>query len=207
MKSFSQWTIDEVEKEFELIQDVDSEKLATWLSYAIETPESHHQKLQTLRTLNATEGYSWNEVELMMNFVGPLIDLIDYRSTSLKTFYTRTISAPVGNETLSGVVDFVLANGKRVPEKPIFFLHEYKKQYESKHDPLGQLVISMVAAQLINQDENPLYGVYIIGRYWHFVVLDGKEYADHPGLNGATEIHRIYQALQYVKKRIGELAG
>ena len=65
----------------------------------------------------------------------------------------------------------------------------------------------MVAAQLLSQDEQPIYGAYLLGRYWHFVVLDGKEYSVNSGLSAATHIIEIYQALIYVKKKVEELTS
>ena len=73
-------------------------------------------------------------------------------------------------------LNVITATGKRVPKHPYFFIHEYKKELESSSDPLGQLMIAMVAAQHLNQDGNPLYGAYVVGRSWNFVILDGKEY-------------------------------
>jgi hypothetical protein len=35
----------------------------------------------------------------------------------------------------------------------------------------------MLAAQAINQDQQPIYGVYVIGRLWYFAILHGREYA------------------------------
>lgn len=62
----------------------------------------------------------------------------------------------------------------------------------------------MVAAQKLNDDNNPIYGAYVLGRYWHFVLLDGDTYIVHPGLNAATpdDLHRIYGTLQHTKTLI-----
>jgi len=63
----------------------------------------------------------------------------------------------------------------------------------------------MIAAQILNKNEQPLYGAYIIGRYWHFVLLDGMEYAVHAGMNAVTdECFDIYQALRNTKRIIEE---
>jgi len=205
MKSFSQWTIEEVEDEFELTRQLNSAKLQIWLGGAEPIPDDHQKKLEALRERCDREGYSWNELELIIYFISPLLDLINFHSTTYKTFFTRTISAPYGKETLSGIVDCVVAGGTHSPRQPFFFLQEYKKEHDSPSDPLAQILVAMIAAQILNQNEQPLYGAYIIGRYWHFVLLDGKEYAVHAGMNAVTEeCFDIYQALRNTKRIIEE---
>jgi hypothetical protein len=44
---------------------------------------------------------------------------------------------------------------------------------------MGQLLISMVAAQKQNATKGfdyPLYGTYVVGRFWFFVTLEGNQY-------------------------------
>ncbi|MEM7362903.1 MAG: hypothetical protein AAF525_02675 [Pseudomonadota bacterium] len=207
MKSFSYWTVEEVVDEFDLIRRKDNQKFKQWLSHSEKIPEGTHKKLTMISDRIDDGGYTWNETELMMKLIGPLLEQVDYTSTPYETFFTRTISAPYGKETLSGIVDFVLAKGTFSPRQPLFFLHEYKKEHDSSNDPLGQLMISMVAAQLLNQNDQPIYGAYLLGRYWHFVLLDGKDYSVNLGLNAATNIIEVYQALIYVKRKVEELTS
>ncbi len=35
----------------------------------------------------------------------------------------------------------------------------------------------MVVAQHLNKREHPIYGSYILGRFWHFVILDQQQYS------------------------------
>jgi hypothetical protein len=57
-------------------------------------------------------------------------------------------------------------------------MQEHKSETGPNGDPLGQLLIEMVAAQAMNKEpEQALYGCYIIGRNWFFVVLQEKDYA------------------------------
>ncbi len=64
-------------------------------------------------------------------------------------------------------------------------VQDSQKEQEPPNDPLGQLMIAMIAAQLINNDKNPVYGAYVIGRHWYFVVLEGLNYAVSVGHNAA----------------------
>ena len=85
-------------------------------------------------------------------------------------------------------------------------MHEYKKEPPHKDDPRGQLLIAMVAAQLLNQDENPLYGAYVVGRMWYFVVLEGKSYTVHRGFNASSqEIGQILGVLKNIRSIIERL--
>jgi hypothetical protein len=54
----------------------------------------------------------------------------------------------------------MLASGSYEPESPYFFIHEYKRMKQSEADPLGQLLIAMIAARTINADEKPIYGCH-----------------------------------------------
>jgi len=101
----------------------------------------------------------------------------------------------------------MVATGKSRPKEPFFFLHEYKPQHPSKkNDPLGQLLIAMVAAQAKNDNQHPIYGALVEGRIWYFVVLQGTEYSVSSGSNAATnDIFQIYAILCKVKDYINEI--
>ncbi|MDM8549778.1 hypothetical protein QUF72_06865 [Desulfobacterales bacterium HSG2] len=68
-------------------------------------------------------------------------------------------------------------------------------------------MIAMIAAQKLNNDGNPLYGAYVMGRYWHFVVLDGLEYALSLGHNAVKkdELGEIFTILKETKRIIENL--
>ncbi len=113
-----------------------------------------------------------------MLFIGPLLHLVGYQHEKYRPFIGRTLSVKIGEVMLSGIVDFMLATGQQHPKQPYFCLHEYKKVRGRSNDPLGQLLIAMVCAQAKNVNpQHPIYGLFIEGRFWYFVVLLGKEYA------------------------------
>jgi hypothetical protein len=41
---------------------------------------------------------------------------------------------------------------------------------------MAQLLEAMLLAQEKNQNGKPIYGAEIIGQYWKFVILQGREY-------------------------------
>lgn len=54
---------------------------------------------------------------------------------------------------------------------------QYKPQTGVKNDPQGQLLAAMLVAYHENTPSSPVFGLYVIGRHWFFVVLDGLQYA------------------------------
>jgi hypothetical protein len=99
----------------------------------------------------------------------------------------------------------MIATGQEDPLRPYFFIHEYKP---SKHadEPLGQVLSAMVAAQALNNDEQPLFGCIVIGNTWQFLVLEDKTYSLGQTYD-ATQKHEllgIYSALGQAKVYIEE---
>jgi len=206
MKSFSQWTIDEVEKEFHLQLQRQSEVLDAWLQAPVDSLATPTATLEALRNHLIDHVYSWNETELKIKFIGPLLSLVNFDEEKYQSFFERPIVAPYHNDTLSGDVDFLVATGTRVPEQPYFFLHEHKKEADSSGDPLGQLLVAMVAAQILNQQAHPIYGAYVMGRLWIFVVLYGNSYAVSLAYDATKEaIYDIFRILTKTKAIITEL--
>jgi hypothetical protein len=202
MKSFSKWTIEDVEETFNLVLDKHLEELKVWMKPAMLLSEEELE-LKPLCEKLVDHVWDWNEEELKVYFIIPLLNLVNFEQERYKPFLDRELSMTYNDEKIAGRVDFVVAYGKRSPKQPFFFLHEYKKEHDSSDDPLGQLMIAMVTAQHLNNDEHPVYGVYVMGRYWHFVVLDGQNYAIHTGLNATNkEIRVILNVLKNTKEII-----
>jgi len=209
MKTFSKWKIGEVEEEFQVREIIKSKLLHEWMCHQTTPSEFEQIQLQHLATLLQEGVYHWNEHELSMKFIGPLLTMVNFDQPNYHSFMQRELSAPYKNETLSGLVDMVVAQGRRDPKKPYFFIHEYKKDQDPSGDPLAQLLVTMIAAQLLNQDDQPIYGGYVMGRMWYFAVLDGKEYSVHPGLNAimADDITEIFGVLKNAKAIIDRMVA
>ncbi|MEM7532952.1 MAG: hypothetical protein AAF639_12305 [Chloroflexota bacterium] len=199
MKSFSSWSIEEVEEEFDIYPEDESTLLDEWIDVTCEHSEFELSWLEYIRAPLEKRSYIWNEQELIANFIAPLLRLVNFEQTAYRGFLVRELSISYKNEKLSGEVDFMVAQGRHSPKRYYFFLHEYKRETEYK-DPLGQLMVAMVVAQILNQDEQPLYGAYVIGRMWFFVVLEGKAYTVHRGFNAATdEVKQILCVLKEMR--------
>ncbi len=204
MKSFETWLFDEVEIAFEITRNKHSQILQQWLSSKIIINEIDNIIINKLKDKLIDNVDAWNEDELKMQFIAPFLNVVNLSSDKYKPFSQRSLTLKTDKTETSGLVDFMIATGKSRPKEPFFFLHEYKQQHPSKkNDPLGQLLIAMVAAQIKNTHLHPIYGVLVEGRAWYFVVLHEKEYAVSKIFDACEDdIFQIYAILCMVKDYI-----
>ncbi|MDX2301347.1 MAG: hypothetical protein NW226_01050, partial [Microscillaceae bacterium] len=56
----------------------------------------------------------------------------------------------------------------------------------------------------INENKKPIYGLYIVGLIWNFMVLNGQEYCISKSFNAEDEeileIFRMLKALKHIIK-------
>jgi hypothetical protein len=59
----------------------------------------------------------------------------------------------------------------------------------------------MLAAQHLNNNQQIIYGAYLIGSNWHFLLLDGKQYAISEALliTRPAELRQILIMLRQLK--------
>ena len=161
------------------------------------------------RFVRAYDGY--NEDELKMQFIAPLLSIVNFnRLSDYRLFSQRKIEAIVPlldgtKNLLTGRVEAMVALGIQVPSHPYFFIHEYKPLNKTTpSDPLGQVLAAMIVAQITNKDEQPIYGLYVRGEDWHFVVLQGKEYAQSKAYKATelADLNAILAALFWLKSHI-----
>lgn len=203
MRGFGTFTFDVVEKIFNLTEKKESLLLSEWLHASFNADEYTVHQLNKLKNHLADKAKIWNEDELKMFFIGPLIEEANLTSKEFQPFTQRLFSAIVEGEEIGGRVDFLIAKGRRLPELPYFCIHEYKQEPDKEGDPLGQVLVAMAVAQLNNKDGNPILGAYVVGRIWFFVVLEDKEYTLSNAYNAADDdIFQIFAILQKSKEII-----
>ena len=206
MKPFSKWTIAEVEEQFNLNFCKEHKLLNQWLKNTVEFSSAEENLLQELRNTLTDHVWDWNEGELKGKFIFPLLMAVNFDNENYQSFIEREIAVEMENDRLSGTVDFFVATGRRYPKHPYFFIHEFKKEHDSSGDPFGQLLVTMVAAQKLNNDGKPVYGCYVMGRLWFFVVLEGQDYAASLAYDATKdEIKEIFVFLKKMKQIIAEL--
>jgi hypothetical protein len=213
MKSFENWTIDDLYYEFGIDKENTMPELAHWLNYTADNSAEENIAIAKLYDRIVYNIDGWNEDELKSFFIIPLVDVVHFeRIKAYKSFTQRTIEGKIKNlkgvlMSLRGRVEFLVARGIQIPREPFFFLHEYKPQKGTNNDPHGQLLSAMLVAQAQNNDfDTPLYGIVVIGRNWFFVVLRGTIYAMSDTLVATNRAHlaQIVTRLKFVKNSIEE---
>ena len=64
----------------------------------------------------------------------------------------------------------------------------------------------MLVAQKLNDHKFPIYGCYVIGRNWYFMILQGKEYAISNDFSCVDdEVYDIYKILKNLNTQIEKL--
>lgn len=176
MKSFKHWTRQDIADTFGLEVKSSCDDLDNWLNVDKTVSEAEHKELLRLQTKLKQNVDVWNEQELIIKFIALLIDKVDYDNEYYKAFANRKLKGAIDGEEVSGEVDLMIASGQFEPKHPYFCLHEYKKEKGTDNDPLGQLIIAMMTAQALNDNQYPIYGAYVMGRNWFFLTLQDKKY-------------------------------
>lgn len=205
--NFSEWTLDKIDDAFGTVQVDNIPELDELLAFEYEFSDYERRYLTTLADKYLHfGGDDWNEVELENKFISPLIVFADIDNKKFAYFLERELSGVVGEYELTGKIDGMIASGYRNPRKPFFCLKKYKRQTDPNGDPRGQAVIAMIVGQHHNADNKPVYGCYIVGKSWHFMVLKGKEYAISNVFVGSdNEIFDIYRILKGLRVHIERL--
>lgn len=193
-KSFQTWEYEDVESYFQLKRVKNLPSLINWQSATVDVKDDIKTFLSVIQERLIDNADAWNEDEFKMFFIAPLLSQMPLEIDDFKPFTQRTLSAkfPELDLEVSGKVEFVIARGKQRPKQPYFFLHEYKQERRRENDPLGQLLISMIAARQNNEKKTPLFGCYVVGRDWFFVVLEEQTYSVSLACD-ATKNHELYQ--------------
>ena len=205
VKSFERWEFEELQITFGLKRLKSMPILEQWLANETEFTAVEKQELERLQNKLQDNAEVWNEDELKFFFLSHLIDLVGYESPYYKAFTQRKLSATIGNIELTGVVDYMIATGIQNPRQPFFFIHEYKQERKREADPLGQVLSEMLAAQAKNEYRYPIFGSYVVGRFWFFVVLAENQYSVSLAYDSTKDdIFKIVSILRKVKDYIEE---
>ena len=152
-----------------------------------------------LEALDNIEG--WNEEDLKMNFIAFIIAISGLKSNEkFRSLYEKTVQATVEGHFLKTKTDFMIAKGVLDFAKvPYFHFQVYKKQKDPNGDPLAQLIEAFLIAQEKNKNGKPMYGAYIVGRFWFFVTMEGKDYCVSNAYN-STEEKSLIQIIAILRK-------
>ncbi len=204
-KDFRECKLSWLELTFGLDQMENSPILDNWLSEKVEITDLEKQILLRLQGVLKFNFRDWYERELDSFFIGPMMGLVNFSSKKSNLFSDRIVDATFEDWRLYGKPDSFLASGRREPEIPFFAFQEYKKMTDPDGDPAGQALAAMLAGQVLNNNDLPMYGCHVIGADWYFMVLQGKEYAMSRNYSALTsEIFEIFGILHTLKAIVAE---
>ena len=201
------YDIDQVLGYFGLQAGVDCQILKKWLSVKVPDDYQLPELLEEQRKRLVIEGDVWNEEELKMHFLSFVFAFARFEvPQKIKLFYERSLSANINNEPFLVICDALLASpyGINTPKNPYFFLQEFKKEKKTVNDAEGQMLLAMLIAQELNQNDEPIYGCYLQGKIWRFTTLKGKKYCFSQPYNAdrPNELAQILHILQELKNLI-----
>ncbi len=204
--NFSECTLELLDETFHLKQVFQDDVLQNWLSKDTEITQLEKQVLELYQNRIKIYGHDWNEFELRQQFIGPIFTLVDFTSQRYGLFAERSFGGVIDKIELSGNPDGMIASGFRSPKQPYFCFNEYKKTLEQKGDPAGQCLAPMLIAQEMNNHKHKIYGCYVVGAAWYFMILQGKEYTISTFYNATDDdIFEIFRILKILKQIIMDL--
>jgi hypothetical protein len=206
--AFRHCTLTLLDRNFGLRRVFASQALDDWLHNRPSLSEIEQLILKNFQDLLILNSDAWNEQELSLNFIGPVFALAHFSDPYHFNFFAqrtiRTIVAGLHDEfDLGGEPDGIIATGYREPEVPLFAFTEYKRELDPTGDPAGQTLAAMLVGQTLNEQPYPLYGCYIIGQHWRFLVLEGKHYTLSEDYSALTnDLFAIFAILKSLKQII-----
>jgi hypothetical protein len=180
MEKLNHYSIEEVIDTYQIVKVKNCQVLQKWLNVLPEKLNDYEFNLlnQLAQEMDESQ-YAWNEEELKMNFIAPILRIANINQKGLiGTFFERKIKGVVMNIAISVICDCLVATPKLSgnPNLPYFFLQEFKRSKGDSHDPEGQMLAAMIVAQNQNHDAKPIYGSWIQGRFWYFTTLINQDY-------------------------------
>ena len=151
----------------------------------------------------------YNEEDLKVKFIAPLLNRIDFRDLTkeIRDFYEEKITYATDTFILTGTTDFLIATGLEYSEKPYFFIQEFKRGKEGSY-PEPQLLAELIAGIELS-GWTRMKGAYIVGAIWNFVIVEKA--AEHTyrffvsvnfDSTKLEDLKKIYKNLLVVKNEI-----
>ena len=145
MEKLNHYSIEEVIDTYQIIRTKKCQVLNEWLSNTVADLKDHEVELLKALPLELEDAqYAWNEEELKMYFIAPLIRIANINQKGVvRTFFERKLKGIVENITISVTCDCMVATPKLSgnPDVPYFFLQVAPSRPSSKgvlRDPKGK---------------------------------------------------------------------
>lgn len=200
----------DLKKLFEIKRVFDKSIFNLWFKNNIILNKKELKFLKEL--LEKEENYIkiYKEEDLKIKFITPILNKVNFRTEELRDFYEEKLFYEAENFIFNGTTDFLISKGLKFPEKPYFFIQEFKKNAEHS-DPEPQLLAELIAGIELN-DWKIIKGAYIIGAIWNFVILEklgenNYQYFISQNFDSSKfeDLKGIYKNLLFVKEEIIEM--
>ena len=192
MKSFSQITPIDLSSEFgvaivgdSFLPSIEPVAVPSWLSHVI---DSNKKKLTTMR----------NEKSISEALIAPMLMAVQEINQDRITIFS---GEPLITDELSGVCDFLITRDTRAldPQGGYFILVEAKKNDLLSGIP--QCVAEMYAAQILNKNNDTVYGCVSTGLEWIFIKLENKVATTHLNVYTISEVDKILGVFGWIINR------
>jgi len=211
-KAFSSITIDDL-RELDIIdRNMSDDIFNSWFDNDIEIDSDIDIFLEKLLDKYGKILKSYNEYTLIVKFIGLILEKVDFMNKELKIsdFYHSPLSFKNDKINFNGYCDFYVAKGLQYPEKPYFFIQEYKPS-QGGGDPEPQIVAELISAIELN-NWKIIKGAYVIGAIWNFVILEKLEKDKYQYFvskdflsTNIEDLKSIFRNLLFVKNEIIEM--
>jgi hypothetical protein len=175
--NFSSINISDLEKVVDLKLSSDKDYFQEWFefeyNFSVEENLFLEKLLKRVDSENRFKVGEFSEEEIKMKFISPILNRVDFVGDNYQDWYERQIKSKINGVLFNGTTDFIVASGEFEPEKPLFFIQEFKKSFKA-NSPIGQILAEMMVALEINS-ENLIRGAFTYGSIWQFIVLEKVE--------------------------------
>jgi hypothetical protein len=210
--SFSKITDKKLKELVTIKQMINEHIFDDWFAFKVDFTDDLFSFLNNLIAKNKSLIKSYNEEDLKVKFIIPLLNKIDFLSyeNEFRDFYELPLSYKTDKFIFNGTTDFVVCKGLFESEKPYFFIQEFKKGQTDGY-PEPQLLAELISAVELN-NETSMRGAYIVGAIWNFVILEklGKDkyqyfVSENYDSTKIGDLKGIYKNLLFVKEEIIEM--
>ena len=199
----------DLRKLFEIERVFDNNIFNAWFNFEINLKDEEVLFLTELLAQEIELIRIYNEEDLKAHVISPILNKVNFKSLpkKMRDFYEETLIYETDKFILRGITDFVVAKGLEYPEKPYFFIQEFKKGLPYSN-PEPQLLAELISAIELN-NFTQMKGAFIIGENWNFVILDKLaqdkyQYFVSRTFNATNlnDLKCIYKNLLFVKHEI-----